>query len=186
MGLVGAVEPRLVDVARVAVLHDELADAEQAAAGAGLVSELRLEVVDDHRQLAVAPDDVAQQAGDDLLVGHRQDHVPPGPILEADKLRPDLEVAAALLPQLGRVDDRHLHLLAADPIDLLADDLLDPAGGAVAQRQEGIDARAELADVAGPDEQPVRRHLGLGRIVAQSGKEQVAGTHARRIAGPNG
>jgi hypothetical protein len=32
----------------------------------------------------------------------------------------------------------------------------------------------------------VRRHLGLGRIVPQGGKEQVTGTHARRIAGRAG
>ena len=38
---------------------------------------------------------------------------------------------------------------------------------------------AELAEVAGPDEQTVRRHLGVGRIVAERGEEQVAQAHGR-------
>ena len=90
MELVAAVEPRLVGVAAVAVLHDELADADQAASGARLVAELRLEVVDDQRQLTVALHDVAQQLGDDLLVGHGEHHVAPGPVLEARHLGADL------------------------------------------------------------------------------------------------
>ena len=72
---VADVEAGLVAVAGVAVLHHELADADQAAAGPGLVAELRLEVVDDERQLAVAAHDVPQQVGHDLLVGHREHHV---------------------------------------------------------------------------------------------------------------
>ena len=73
--LVAVVQPGLVGIAAVAVLHDELADADQPAAGARLVAELGLEVVDDQRQLTVALDDVAQQVGHDLLVGHGQHHV---------------------------------------------------------------------------------------------------------------
>src|SRR5829696_4766547 len=47
------VEPFLIAVERVRVLHDELADAEEAAARARLVADLRLEVVEDLRQLLV-------------------------------------------------------------------------------------------------------------------------------------
>ena len=47
-----SLEPGLVAVERVRVLHDELADAEQAAARARLVAVLRLEVVPGLRQLA--------------------------------------------------------------------------------------------------------------------------------------
>ena len=38
---------------------------------------------------------------------------------------------------------------------------------------------SELADVAGPDEQAVRRHLGLGRVVAERGEEELAQAHGR-------
>ena len=48
------VEAGLVAVERVRVLHDELADAQEAAAGPRLVSVLRLEVVPGLRQLPVA------------------------------------------------------------------------------------------------------------------------------------
>ena len=150
---------------------------------ARLVAELRLEVVDHHRQLAVALDDVAQQERDDLLVGHRQDHVPAAAVLEPDQLRADLVVAAALPPDLGRVDDRHLHLLAADRVHLLADDLLDAVADALAERQQRVDPGAELADVAGPEQQPVRRHLGVGGIVAERGEEQVGQAHGAKDSG---
>ena len=177
---VAHVEAGVVEVARVRVLHHELADADEAAAGARLVAELRLEVVDDHRQLAVALDDVAQQDRHDLLVGHREDHVALAAVLEPDELRPDLLVPAALLPDLGRVDDGHLHLLPADRVDLLADDLLDPIAHALAEGQQRIDPGAELAQVAGAQQQPVRRHLGLAGIVAQGREEQLAQSHGMR------
>jgi hypothetical protein len=80
------------------------------------------------------------------------------------------------------VDDRHLHFLPTDRVDLLADDLLDAVVHALAERQQRVDPRAELADVAGPDEEPVGRHLGLGRIVAEGGEEKLAQAHPRRIA----
>ena len=178
---IALVEAGLVAVAAVGVLHDELADADQPAARPGLVPELRLEVVDHHRQLAIALDDVAEQDRDDLLVGHREDHVALAAVLEPDQLRPDLEVAAALLPDLRRMDDRHLHLLGADPVLLLADDLLDALAGPEAQRQQRVDPRPERADVARPEQQPMGRHLGVGRIVAERREEEVAQAHPRRI-----
>jgi hypothetical protein len=180
---VADVEARLVEVARIRVLHHELADADEPAAGARFVTELGLEVVHDHRQLAIALDDVAQQDRHDLLVGHRQDHVALAPVLEPHELRADLREAPALLPHLGRVDDGHLHLLPTDRVDLLADDLLHAVVDPLAQRQQRIDARPELADVAGTDQQPMRRHLGISRIVAERGEEQGGQTHGRtRIA----
>ena len=61
LGVVARVEPGLVAVAAVGVLHDELADPDQPAARPGLVAPLRLEVIDHHRQLAPRPHDVGQQ-----------------------------------------------------------------------------------------------------------------------------
>jgi hypothetical protein len=95
---VRAVEPRLVGVDRVRVLHHELADADQPTARAGLVAELRLEVVHDEGQLPVALQQVPQEAGDDLFMCECQDHVPSPAVLETQQLRPDLRVAAALPP----------------------------------------------------------------------------------------
>ena len=90
---------------------------------------------------------------------------------------------AARAPDVGGVDDRHLHLLAADRVLLLADDLLDPVVDPLAERQQRVDPGTELADVARADEQAVRRHLGVGRIVAKGAEEELGETHPRRIAG---
>jgi hypothetical protein len=177
VGPVRAVEAVLVAVARVRILHDELADPDEAAARARLVAELRLEVVDDHGQLAIALHDVAQEERHDLLVGHGEDHVALGAVLEPDELGPDCVVPPALAPDLRRVDDRHLHLLRADLRQLLADHLLDALVDTEPERQERVDARPELTDVAGPKEEPVRRHLHVGRVVSEGREEELAQAH---------
>jgi hypothetical protein len=53
VALVGLLQPRRVAVEAVGVLHDELAGAQHARAGTRLVALLDLEVVQDHRQIAV-------------------------------------------------------------------------------------------------------------------------------------
>ena len=142
-------------------------------------------MVDLHRELAVRLDDVGEEDRDDLLVGERQDHVPAIAVLEATQLRTDRVVATARPPHVRRVDDRHLHLLRADPILLFADDLLDPVVDPLAERQERVDAGPELAHVARPDEEAMRRHLGIGRVVAERGEEEMGQSHGCvRIAAP--
>ena len=64
----------LVTVERVGVLHDELADADQARTWARLVAILRLEVVPGLRQLLVALQ-LACVERERLLVCHRQDEL---------------------------------------------------------------------------------------------------------------
>ena len=187
LGLVALVEAGLVAIAAVGVLHDELADADQAAARPGLVAELRLEVVDHHRQLAVALDDVAEQDRDDLLVGHREDHVALVAVLEPEQLRADLVVAAAFLPDLRRMDDRHLHLLAADPVLLLADDLLDALVDPEAERQQRVDPRCRAGGRSRPGAS--RRCDAISASAGSSRRrreEELAQAHPRRIARPAG
>ena len=183
VGPVRRVEAGLVAIAGVAVLHDELAHAHQAAARPGLVTELRLEVVHDERQLAVAPDDVAQQVCDDLLVRHREDHVTVGAVLEPRHLGADRVIPAGLPPQVRGMHDRHLHLLAADRVQLLADHLLDPLVDAEPQRQQRVDPGAQLAHVARPQQQAVGRHLRFRGVVAERGEEQVAQAHGAKDTG---
>ena len=177
--LVADVEAGVVEVAGVRVLHREFADADQSPARPRLVAELRLEVIELEGQLPVGTHDAAQQVGDDLLVCHREHHVPTCAVLEARHLGSDGVVAARLAPDIGRMDHRHQQLLAADRVLFLADDLLDPLGDPEAQRQQAVDPRAQLPDVAGPQEQAVRRHLGFGGVVAEAGKEQMAEAHGR-------
>src|SRR5207244_5825304 len=97
------VEPGLVAVERVAVLHDELADSEEAAARTRLVAVLRLKVVPDLRELLVRLD-LARVEGERLLVRQRQDVVAARAVLEPEELRdPD---SARRFPELGRREHR--------------------------------------------------------------------------------
>ena len=97
--------------------------------------------------------DLARVEGDRLLVRHRQDVVPAGAVVEVEDLR-DLDPPGRL-PQLGGRQDGHQHLLAADRVHLLADDLLDLPVDAPAERQERPEAGADLADEAAAHEQLV-------------------------------
>ena len=133
------VEARLVAVERVRVLHDELAHAEEPAARARLVAILDREVVEHLRQLPVALD-LARVEGHGLLVREREDELPPGAVLEVEELG-DRD-AVGRLPQLGRREHGHQHLLAADRVLLFADDLDDLLVHAPAEREERPDAGA--------------------------------------------
>jgi len=164
-------------VEAVGVLHDELARAQDAALGPRLVAFLGLEVVPELRELLVAVDLPRRQPGDDLFVGHRQGHVAALAVLEAEHLAADGVPAAALLPDLRRLHDRHEHLLAADGVHLLADDLLDLLHDAPAGRQVHVDAGGELAHEAGADHELVAHGLRAGRILFDGGQEQLAETH---------
>ena len=150
LGLVADVEPGLVPVGAIGVLHDEFADTDQPATGARLIAPFGLEMVDLHRQLAVRLHDVGEEDTDDLLVRHGQDHVSAVAVLEPAEFRADRVIAAARPPDIRWMDDRHLHLLAADPVLFLADDLLDSVADALAEWEERVDPRAELADIPRP------------------------------------
>ena len=107
-----------------------------------------------------------------LLVRQRQDEV--GGRARSSSLKSLRDpVAARLLPELGRREHRREHLLAADRVHLLADDLLDLLVHAPAERQVRPEPRADLADEAAAHEQLVADGLGVGRVVAQGRQEQL-------------
>ena len=98
---------------------------------------------------------------------HRQDELGALAILEVED---DVDLAAAgALPQLGRREERHQHLLRADRVHLLADDPLDLAVDAPAEREEGPDAGGQLTHERAAHEQLVVHRLGVGRRLAQRG-----------------
>ena len=172
VALVVGVEALAVAVEGVGVLHDELAGAEDAGARARLVAALGLEVVEAERQVAVGAHGGRHVRGHDLLVGHGQHEVGVAAVLELEQLVD--AVAAAALPELGRVDDRHQHLLRADRVQLLAHDLRHVLVHAPAGRQPRPQAAAELADEPGADHQLVRERLGVGgRLLL--GRQEVVG-----------
>ena len=158
----------------------ELARAQDAALGAGLVAFLGLDVVPELRQLPVGADLAGREPGDGLFVGHGQRHVGAPAVLQAEHFVADVGPAPALLPDLGRLQHRHEHLLAADRVHLLADDGLDLAHDPPAGRQIHVDAGRELTDEAGPDHELVTHGLGSGRILFDCRKKERAGAHGFR------
>ena len=89
--------------------------------------------------------------------------------------------AAALLPELRRLQHRHEHLLAADGVHLLADDLLDLLHDAPAGRQEHVDAGGELAHEARADHELVAHGLRAGGILFDGGQKQLADAHGHPV-----
>ena len=174
------VQTGLVAVERVGVLHDELADPKQPAPGPRLVPVLRLEVVPDLRKLLVRLE-LERVEAHRLLVAHREQEAAAAVVLELEEHSDP--VAARLLPELGRREHRGEHLLAADRVHLLADDLHDLLVHAPAERQVRPEPRAHLADEASADEELVRGGLGLGRVVAHGRQKQLRrpGNHVFRI-----
>ncbi len=76
-----------------------------------------------------------------------------------------------------------MHFVRPRVRHLFADDLLDARLDLQTQRQPGEDARRGTADVAGADEQTVRRDLGIGRVFAECAEEEVreTGDHERQV-----
>ncbi len=167
---VGDVEPRLVAIERVPVLHDELAQPQEPPARARLVPLLDGEVVEQLGELAVARD-LPRVERHRLLVGQRQHVVASVPVLQAKDLRD--RVAARLLPQLVGRQHRHEHLLAADRVHLLANDLHDLLVYPPAEREERPHASGYLTDVPAAYEQLVRDGVGIGRRLAQGRDEEL-------------
>ena len=164
-----SVEPRLVAVERVRVLHDELADAEQPVARPGLVALLRLEVVEHLRQLPVRLQ-LRRVERERLLVTHRQDERAPAGVLQVEEDR-NLDPARAL-PQLGRGQHRSEHLLRPEAPS--SSRMTARSSGGRASRAAGTSrARDHLSDEPAANEQLVRRGLGVAGRLAQGRQEQL-------------
>jgi hypothetical protein len=116
-------------------------------------------------------------------VRHREHHVGALAVLEPEELGPDAVVAAAALPQLGGLQHRHEHLLPADRVDLLADDLHDVLVHAPSGRQPGPQAGAQLADQSGTNHQLVRQRLGVGGWLPLGRQEELAHAHVMNPTG---
>ena len=165
--LVAPLQAFLVGVERVGVLHQELPAAQDPEPGPQLVAVLPVDLVQVHRQIAIARVLVGDGGGDDLLRGRRQAEAGLPAILETEQLGPVRGVAPAALPQLEGLEDRQRELLGAGGVHLLADDLGDLAHHPGAERQVRVDAARDPADEAGADEEPVAVDLGVGRVVPQ-------------------
>ena len=168
--------PRRVDVEieGVIVLHQEFPAAHHAKPRPHLVAKLPLNLIQVLRQIAVAPDRLAEDVGDHFLVGRAEQHVAVVPVGDAQHLTAIVLVASAFAPKVGRLDRRHQHFLAAGRVHFLAHDVLNAFQHAIAERQPTINAGARLPYHAGAQHQPMRDDLSLARIFLEC-REKVTG-----------
>jgi hypothetical protein len=142
---------------------------------ADLVPELGLDLVEMHRQLAVAANLAARHIGDDLLVRRAHAEVPVVAVLDPQQLGAVLLPTPGLLPQLGRLHRGHEHLEGAGAVHLLAHDGLDLAHNAQAERHPGIDPSGQPADHSRADHQLVADQFRVGGSFLE-GCEKVSGS----------
>ena len=105
--VVGMPRAGLIDVERIGVLHQEFAAAHQPEARPHLVPELPLDVIEIERQVLVGPHVGPEDIGDHFLVGRAVQHVALVAVLDAQHFLAVGLVAAALAPEVGRLDGRH-------------------------------------------------------------------------------
>jgi hypothetical protein len=184
MSEIAGVQSCFVQVEAVAILHEELADAQEASLGAGLVAELGLDLVPDLGELLVGTDFGAGDGGHDLLVGHAQAQLRALAIRQPKHILAHAGPTAGLFPELARVDGGQEKLLA-DAVHLLADDGHNLVNGPVAEEEVRVNACAELADIAGAQQELVAGNLGVGGSFAQSGDKEF-GPAVHDVVEPSG
>ena len=180
MGQVHSPQALVGDIEGVGVLHHEFAAAKDAGPRPGLVAVLGLNLEQQRREVLVGTALPFDRQGEQLLMSGSQQVVVVAAILEPE------HAVAVLGPAIGGLVGRAWQqrgeedLLAADRDHLLAHDVLDFAQHPKAQRQPAVQAGPDRADVAGPDQQFVAGHLGVGRVVTQRMEEQLghAGDHS--------
>ena len=167
--VIGTARRRLVDVEGVSVLHQEFAAAHHAETRALLVAELPLDVIEIERQAFVGFDVSAKDLGDHFLIGRPVQQFALVAIGDAQHLRTIGVVAAALAPEVGKLQRRHQQFQCTGAVLFLANDLLDLLQNPKAQRQPGVDAGRFLPHHARAQHQPMRDDLRLFRILFQDG-----------------
>ena len=94
--------------------------------------------------------------------------------MKEDVLRGVARPAAAFLPELARLEDRHLELQSAGTVHLLAHDPLGLAVGAQAERCQRVDAGGDAAHHAGAGQENVGDRLRVARNLPD-GLEKIFG-----------
>src|SRR5437868_12303760 len=173
----------LIKIEAVSVLHQELSSAHHSEARPNLVPELPLDVVERARQVAVALHFVAEQRGDHLLVGRTVEHLAFVTVADAQHLGPVGVVAAALAPQIGRLQRGHQHFLRSGAVLLLAHDLLDVLQDPETQREPRVDSGRRLPHEARPKHQLVADDLGVCGTFLENGQERSGPTHGAALYG---
>ena len=163
----------------VGVVHDKLTAAHKAKARTDFVAELDLRLIQRRRQLFVRTKLGANQGGDDLLVRGAKAELVAMTVGDAGKLGAVVVPTTGLMPQIARLNERQQDLLSARGLNLFVDDGGDLVQDAHAQRQERVQARTHLANVAGAKHQPMTGKLGTVRVFLERGSVELA--HAQDV-----
>jgi hypothetical protein len=174
---IGLAHPLLVTVERVRVLHQELTPTKEPVPRTELVAILPFHLVDVERQIPVRGELLLDERSDDLLLRRAEEELAPVAILQPEDQVSVRMPAPGELPRLGGKDDRHAELLGAGCIHLLAHHPFDLVHRSEPERHRGVDPRRHLPDERRPQEEPVRRDLGLGRILPERAREQLGYPH---------
>ncbi|VWM24375.1 Uncharacterised protein [Collinsella intestinalis] len=175
--VIGLLQGLLRGVEGVAVLHDELATAHEAKAGAHLVAELVLNLVQVHGKLLVALELVLDEVGDSLLMGGAENELALMTVGDTHELGAVHVVATGLAPHLGIDHDGHEQLLGAGGVHLIADDILDLAQRTPCEGQVAVKTRRLLADHTRTQHEAVARELGLRGVLLERGGIQIGHLH---------
>ena len=165
--LIRILQPLVVHVEGVGVLHHELAATQNTRARAGLVAVLGLNLEQRRREILVGAEKILDSQREHLFVRRPQQVVRALAILQTEQLGAIFGPPIRRLVRFTREQCRECQLLCANAFHLLAHNLLYVAQNLQAQWQPGVHTRGSSPDVAGTDEQLVARDLGVSGILAQ-------------------
>ena len=138
--LIALVETFLVAVERIRVLHDELSAPHQSESRSCLVSVLRLDLVKIHRQLSVGVDVCPHDVCEYLLMRRSEAELTSVSVLYSPELRSVRVPSAGFLPELRRLDSRHMYLLSSCSVHLFSDYSFDLSQRPPSERHEAVNA----------------------------------------------
>src|SRR5207253_10149486 len=111
-----AIQPSLIDIESVRVLHNEVAHPQHAGLRSRLVAKLYLDLIPDLRQLLVRAEFVTGDRSEYFFMRHPQTHVRAFTILELEHLVAHYGPAARFFPQFARMQGGQEKLLPTNPI----------------------------------------------------------------------
>src|SRR6266481_8422454 len=114
---------------------------------------------------------------ENLLVSHTEPHLGVFAIPELEHILAHHFPPARFFPEFGRLQRGQKKLLAANAVHLFADDLHYLETHSLSQREQRINSRGQLANVARANQESMACDFGIRRIFTQSGYEQIGPTH---------
>ena len=132
----------------ICVLHRELTHTNQTAAGARLITELGLNLIDHKRILRIRLRRTACQMDSRLLVRHAQNNRLTASVLKTSHFAADGFIAAGFLPQGCRHNNRKHHFLSVDLVHFIADDVFNLLADTLCRHKQGINTGGQLLHIA--------------------------------------